>query len=164
MQKLYDLVRGGLASVIMYKNRVDWEAQQNIDELYKAIQDASDAHPTTEQIYSTNYLQYNLLGATIALFEACAPLFCGEKCDSEGVIRKLQKVLEVIRGADHTVQDNPTFFNYRRSVDGNYVIMLPPMADTPTDDGDEDDANAWVKVARDAVSEVCFLVGYMQPT
>lgn len=139
--------------MIMYKGGFEWDAQQNIDELYKAIQDASDAHPTTEQIYSTNYLQYNLLGATIALSEARAPLLFGAKCDSEGVIRKLQKVLEVIRGADATVQDNPTFFNYRLCADRN-VIMLPPLADTPTEGyEDEGSAEAWVKIARDIVSK-----------
>lgn len=147
----------------MYKNRVDWEAQQNIDELYKAIKDAFDAYPPTKQMYSAN-LQHDLLAATIFLEEARVDLFAGEEWHSKGVIRRLRLVLQHICEADPTVQDNPTFFNYRPSVDGKYVIMLPPMADTPTNDGDEDEANAWVKVARDAVLDVGFLVGYMQPT
>ena len=117
--------------MIKYEKEVDWEAQQNLDELHKALQVALDAFPTTGQINSTRDLWICLSETKELLHEANRQLLWGEQCNIKGVIKKIQELLQVIRSVGLS-KDNRTFFDFRL---GGHVIMLTnttAVADTPT--------------------------------
>ena len=121
--------------MIEHKKDVGWKAQQNLDELSKALQVALDASPNTGQINSTKQLWICLSETKKLLSGASLQLLWSQQCNIEGVIKKLQELLQVIRSAGLS-QDNPTFFDFRPKVTGGHVVMLTSptaMADTPAE-------------------------------
>ncbi|OBT39553.1 hypothetical protein VE00_09477 [Pseudogymnoascus sp. WSF 3629] len=130
MQALHNLVNGALASVALYGDRIDFEAQQNVSELCTAFPKANDRalkelRKAAVDRQLPDDFEKVLEKTTEALEKAKSALVFsnGEKHDVYNTIRMLHNLQRLIRSAELS-EDKVTFFDYRPSVSKKHLKVI----------------------------------------
>ncbi|OBT55418.1 hypothetical protein VE04_03609 [Pseudogymnoascus sp. 24MN13] len=130
MQALHNLVNGAVASVALYGDRIDYEAQQNLMELCMAFPKANDMAVKELRKAAVNRqlpddLEKLLEKTTQTLEKAKSALFLGkgDKHDVYNTIRMLHILQRLIRSAELS-EDKVTFFDYRASVSRKHLKFI----------------------------------------